>query len=370
MDTPSLKSALKKLKNKLFCFRGGKFESQIRSFEEDQEYEKAFDTVDRGTCEVPLNRIVGSVGRYNDFDERFRLKQHVPTERLDHIKEAMRTGKPLPPVKLYQLKDEYYVLDGNHRIAAAKEFNHETVLARIVEFIPTRSTFENILYREKAAFQEKTGLPDNIHLSEVGQYERLISQIYRHMRHIEKTTSNQSISLKIAAKDWYETIYLPLTSIIEKAKLIDAFPARTTADLYSYISYHQWERMGDSRQFGFEVDQLIPDSMENFRSIVSNRKIFEYPEMHRIITAFILMKVHPKKEYRIVDRLFSLDEVREVHSVHGETDIIVKIVLKRDLLCSDAEKIGQFVHENMRQISGVISTATLIPGYSKTKEIL
>jgi hypothetical protein len=53
--------------------------------------------------------------------------------------------------------------------------------------------------------------------------------------------------------------------------------------------------------------------------------------------------------------------------VHGSVDIIAKIVLKRDLVSSDAETIGDFVHNKIRQISGVVSTQTLIPGYSKQK---
>jgi hypothetical protein len=42
-------------------------------------------------------------------------------------------------------------------------------------------------------------------------------------------------------------------------------------------------------------------------------------------------------------------------------------VLTRDLLSSDAEIISQFVHENVRQLNGVNSTQTLIPGFSKMK---
>ena len=82
------------------------------------------------------------------------------------------------------------------------------------------------------------------------------------------------------------------------------------------------------------------------------------------------MNVQAKKEFKVVDRIFELEEVREVHSVHGDVDILIKIVLSRDLLSSDAEIISQFVHEQIRQLPGVISTQTLIPGYSKIKEPL
>ena len=96
--------------------------SKVRSFSDQQQKEAAFDSRVRGIRTVPIDRIVGSVGRYHDFDSKFRLKQHLPRERLDRIRQAMGAGKPLPPVELYQIKDEYYVLDGNHREPGCARF--------------------------------------------------------------------------------------------------------------------------------------------------------------------------------------------------------------------------------------------------------
>jgi hypothetical protein len=90
--------------------------------------------------------------------------------------------------------------------------------------------------------------------------------------------------------------------------------------------------------------------------------------MLREVTAFVLINVSAKKDYRLVDKMFKLEAVKEVHSVHGSIDVIAKIVLKRDLVSSDAETIANFVHNKIRQISGVVSTQTLIPGYSKQKK--
>ena len=100
---------------------------------------------------------------------------------------------------------------------------------------------------------------------------------------------------------------------------------------------------------------------------MAETKDCDYPELRRGITAFILMNVQAKKEFKVVDKIFELEEVREVHSVHGDVDILIKIVLSRDLLSSDAEILSQFVHEQIRQLPGVVSTQTLIPGYSKIK---
>jgi len=341
----------------------------IKSFKENQKNEEAFDTVDRGICSVPVNQIVGSVGRYHDFDGKFRLKQHVPSGRLQNIRKAMREGKPLPRVKLYKIKDEYYVLDGNHRISAAKEFGYDDIDADIVEFVPSKDTLENILYREKTKLSDKTGLSYSIELTEVGQYTHLINQISRHRSFLEKTLGNEPASFKSAAEDWYKTIYCPLTEIIEKGHLIKSFPERTVADLYVYITFHQWEK-NSIRKYGGGIDQLIFKNMEDFRKKMSDKKEIEYPEMQREITAFILMNISAgKKGHRIIEKLYALEEVREVHSVHGNVDILVKIVLTRDLISSDSETIWDFVNNKVGQITGIVSTQTLIPGFSKIKDM-
>jgi uncharacterized ParB-like nuclease family protein/DNA-binding Lrp family transcriptional regulator len=343
----------------------GNRNSEAKCFRENQECEGAFDHIDRGTCSVPLDKIVGSVGRYHDFDSQFKLKEHVPPDRLISIKKAMRQGKSLPPVKLYQIKDEYYVLDGNHRIAAAKEFDRSDIMAKIVEFIPSSNTLENIIYREKSEFLEQTGLSHSIDISEVGQFPYLLEQVENH-RAFLAGGEKPGATLKQAAEDWYHTIYQPMLGILQKGDLLAAFPGRTLDDLYAYISFHQWEK-GRSRHYGIGVDKLIPKDMEAFRKKMAHMHKDEYPEMLRSITAFITMNVEAKRETKIVEKLFALPEVREVHSIHGSIDILVKIVLTRDLLSSDAENIGQFVQGKVRQIDGIISTQTLIPGESKMK---
>lgn len=337
-----------------------------KSFKADQTKEEAFDTRDRGIREVPLDRIVGSVNRYYDFDRNFRIGPHLPSERLENIKKALLSGTSLPPVKLYQIKKEYYVVDGNHRVAAAKELGYGEIRAHIIEFIPSKESLENLIYREKAKFDDWTQLPYTIELTELGQYPHLVDQISKHRNFLESQTV-ESISIQKAAEDWYKSIYCPLVAIIEKGHLIEHFPGRTLADLYAYISVHQWEKRDAELKFGIGINELVPDDMQNFRRKMSNLKETEYPDTLQEITAFVLMNVEAKREIRIVDKLFNLAEVKEVHSVHGSIDIIAKIVLKRNLTSSDAETIGYFVRNKVRLIPGIISTQTLIPGYTKHK---
>lgn len=81
---------------------------------------------------IPVNKIVGSEGRNEDFDAQFRpLKKHL-RERWIGIAVARRTGVILPAVELVCDGDEYYVRDGHHRISVAMTMGQVEIEARIV----------------------------------------------------------------------------------------------------------------------------------------------------------------------------------------------------------------------------------------------
>jgi uncharacterized ParB-like nuclease family protein len=341
-------------------------ESSSHSFNFRQESEEAYESVKRGTSMVPLDKIVGSVGRYHDFDNQFRTGGGKRDARLQGIIEAMKAGKAMPPISLYQIKDDYFILDGHHRYKAAQEIGLTEICSRIVELLPSKATLENRLYLEKTEFRDKSHLVNSIDLTELGQYGALERQIKEHREFLQQE-SGRDVSYTEASSDWYSTIYQPLVAIIREKGLVSAFPGRTVDDLYLYISVHQWE-MGKNRKYGIGVDQLIPKDMEMFRKEMARYKQQKYPDMHPEMTVFILLNVDGKHEQRIFDKLLALDEVREVHSVHGSIDIIVKVTLVRDLLSSDAELLSQFILTTIRKWTGVISTQTLIPGLSKIKD--
>ena len=367
MGITSWKSKIRETLNRFRHFQPPADEAPaMKSFKEEQIAQAAYDSHDRGNRSVELSRITGSVGRYKDFDSQFRFKQGATSERLKWIKDAMRQGRNLGPVKLYQIKNDFFVLDGNHRIAAAKELGQDEILAHIVELVPTDDSLQSLLFRERAEFGDRTRLPVEINLTEISQYAHLMDQISEHRDFLKKQTKKE-ISVEDAALDWHKTIYRPLCDIIKNGRLGDSFPERTIADLYAYITLHQWKE-GRKRRYGIGIDKLIQKDMEAFRKKMDELKDCEYPEMKHGITVFILMSVQAKKEIKLMEKIYELEPVREIHSVHGDVDLLVKVVLTRDLLSSDAEIISEFVHDKIRQLPGVNSTTTLIPGISKIKE--
>ena len=47
------------------------------------------------------------------------------------------------------------------------------------------------------------------------------------------------ITLPVAARSWYENLYIPIVKIIRDANLLSRFPGRTESDLYIWI-VKQW----------------------------------------------------------------------------------------------------------------------------------
>ncbi|MEN8199127.1 MAG: Lrp/AsnC ligand binding domain-containing protein [Thermodesulfobacteriota bacterium] len=335
------------------------------SFDQIRETEKAYETVKRGVESIPLDKIKGSVGRYSDFDQQFRLNGSGKQDRLQSLTKAMSEGQAIPPISLYQIKDGYYIVDGHHRVTVARNLKQSHIQANILELLPSDETPENRLYLEKIDFRDKAGLTQVVDFSEPGQSTYLFEQVTRHQQFLAEET-HQEVSLQEAGADWYRSIYLPLKTLIQNSGLLNSFPNRTIDDLYLYISSHQWQKER-KRRYGIGIDKLIPRDMEAFRRKMGRRKKEAYPEMHRDITVFILINVDGQQEPRLIDKLFSLPEVVELHSVHGSIDLVVKATLRRDLLASDAEVISQFTHSSLRCMKGILSTQTLIPGLSLVK---
>src|SRR5829696_241890 len=92
----------------------------------------------RGTRVVEVNKIVGSVGRWRDFDRSFLPARASSGERWKRIDRAFQRGEDLPPVELYEIGEAYFVVDGHHRVSVARYHDVPTLEASVVKFLPKR----------------------------------------------------------------------------------------------------------------------------------------------------------------------------------------------------------------------------------------
>ena len=67
------------------------------------------------------------------FDRDFRPVSDRARARLGRVLLAMRQGRSLPPIDVWAWRGEYYVLDGHHRVAAARALGRDYISAHVVE---------------------------------------------------------------------------------------------------------------------------------------------------------------------------------------------------------------------------------------------
>jgi hypothetical protein len=113
--------------------------NRLLSFDDVRREFVANNRLHRGTRVVEVDEIVGSVGRWRDFDRSFLPVRPSIGERWKRIDRAFHRAEDLPPVELYEVGEAYFVVDGHHRVSVARYHDVPTVEAAVVEFHPRLS---------------------------------------------------------------------------------------------------------------------------------------------------------------------------------------------------------------------------------------
>jgi hypothetical protein len=199
-----------------------------------------------GRQTVPLAHIIGSEGRYQDFDRRFLPRTERIRQRWSSIDRAMARGVDMPPVDLYKISDVYFVRDGNHRVSVGRQQGQVYIDAYVTELLvdvpltPDLSVRNLLLKQEYSDFLEWTNLHDlrpdeRIEFSELGAYLDLVRHINLH-RYALAREQNRDIPRDEAVASWYDTVYLPVAQTIRSQQLLKRFSGRTEADLYLWMA--------------------------------------------------------------------------------------------------------------------------------------
>jgi hypothetical protein len=206
---------------------------------------------------IPLEYIIGSEGRYSDFDRRFLPRSDALKQRWSSIDSAMLRSVELPPVDLYKIGDIYFVRDGNHRVSVARQQGQDYIDAYVTELqvdvplSPNLSMRDLLLKEEYSDFLEWTNLHDlrpdeRVEFSELGGYLDLVRHINAHRYYLGKE-QQRDVGRDEAVASWYDTVYMPIVRVIREQNVLKHFPGRTEADLYRWIMDHRWymrERSG------------------------------------------------------------------------------------------------------------------------------
>jgi hypothetical protein len=125
------RARLGRLKARLLRRRG--IRSTLLSPEELRRSVPASGAMYRGRRTLEVSRIVGSVGKHEQFDMNFMPLSGASQDKWKRIDRAFRRGQELPLVSLLELGGAYFVIDGNHRVSVARFHGVEWIDAEVTE---------------------------------------------------------------------------------------------------------------------------------------------------------------------------------------------------------------------------------------------
>jgi len=244
-------------------------DNALLAFDEVRKQLRADAQREGGIRAIPVDHVVGSVGRYRDFDRAFLPRQARTRDRWESVDTAQYSGIELPPIDVYKIGDVYFVKDGNHRVSVARERGQKFVDAHVIEITSPApiTSVEDVLewlrHTDGVAFYATTRLRDlrpdaRIELTLPGQYEKLLEHIATH-RWFMGIEQKREIPYSEAVTSWYDRVYLPTVEAIRRANALRDFPNRTEADLYLWVTDHHWylHEAGLAKEHG--LDEIVTE---------------------------------------------------------------------------------------------------------------
>lgn len=107
--------------------------NDLLSYHDVFEYLKQQPQTQLGLQQVSVEQIVGSSGRYQDFDLAFNPRRKSSDDRWINVAKAKYRGVELPPILLYKVGEAYFVEDGNHRVSVARVNGEQYIKANVIE---------------------------------------------------------------------------------------------------------------------------------------------------------------------------------------------------------------------------------------------
>ncbi len=246
-------------------------EATLISFTDIKKLLKPSNEVYKGMQVVPINLIVGSEGRYKDFDNHFFPKNNFLKPRWERVDLAHYQDVTLPPITLYEVGGLYFVRDGNHRVSVAKAKGIEYIDAEVVSLqseikLKAGSSkgqmIKQVINYEKRVFYNETNFGDLtdfwvLDFSTTGQYDVIYNHILIHKYYINMD-KKEEIPMDEAVISWFNNVYLPVIHTIETHHILKHFKGRTRSDLYVFVIKY-WDELKQKFGESFSLDQAAED---------------------------------------------------------------------------------------------------------------
>ena len=218
----------------------------------------------RGIQEIPIERIVGSVDRSDDFDRDFRPLRAPSRDRLDQLRRAAADGG-LPAIVVFEVGGAYFVEDGHHRVALAREQGADFIDAQVTSLLteyeigPDVDVCQLIHTEQQRWLLDETGLaaarPDAvIQFTLLDGYTQLrdIVDAYGYLlcrQHGVLLTPSE------VAASWHDTVYEPGLEAVRRADLPRLYASwhSTDADLFLWVYQLRRDLRAHDHSIDFEA---------------------------------------------------------------------------------------------------------------------
>lgn len=249
---------------------------ELLSLNEVRSYLRPRKETYKGVHPVPVDRIVGSEGRYRDFNKGFLPKREALRGRWTSIDKAHLKDVILPPIRLYEIGGVYFVRDGNHRVSVARAQGVQTIDAEISVLdseisIDPRMTSQDLKRRvieyEREKFYTNTDFAEwtdgyDLNFTETGRYDEVLKHIHGHKYFLDQKRESE-LPLEEAARSWFEHVFKPIVDTIRREGIISRFPRRTVDDLYVWIVKH-WHFLKEQTGGELPAEQAARDFSNRF----------------------------------------------------------------------------------------------------------
>ena len=280
-----------------------KKQENLKSFTEIQKEENAYNSVNLGIKEIPLDKIVGSVEKYSYFDKNFVPKNDIVKQRWINIYVGYMMDSMLPPVILYKIKDDYYVYDGNHRVSVAKFLNFASIEAEVEEFLPTKDTKDKVIYQEHMFFEKETGIEEIILLEPI-KYKYLREEIESYTDLLNKRR-NGNFSLREGAEKWYKEVFLPIKVLLKENNIAKS-QKKNISDIFMFLLDHKYylsKNEGKNKGYLYSTIDFINlvktnenRNLHNMCQIETQEAVEKYRKLAALDEELIDLSFQEKKE--------------------------------------------------------------------------
>ena len=221
-----------------------------------------------GVREIPIARIIGSVDSSRDFDRNFRPQRGISQSRLASLRSAYPDGG-MPAIDVFEVGGAYFVEDGHHRVALARERRAEFIDAQVTrlqtnyEIGPdvdvcqlVHTEQQRVHTEQQRVLLEETGLskarPEaSIEFTLLDGYTQLREIIKAHGYDLGRRRGTLPAPEEVAG-DWFDEVYAPGVEAARRASLPELYASWHSTDADLFLWLYQLRR--DLRAFDPTID--------------------------------------------------------------------------------------------------------------------